>query len=334
MSKDEKDNFLGAIPEVQGLLQFMENRGVEITTVLVLVLLILGGSMGYRNWSQRRIEDASLRFANAQSVQDLDDLAADFPKLPLSAAALLRSAKWHYEQGGYEQAMRRYEDFLQRFSEHPFTPAAELGLLQCQEAIGMVDAALAGYQRFIDTNPGHFLLPQAQLSLARVLERTGRQQEAVDVYEKMAANYSGTGWEDFAIERLELFELQANQPLAAAARPIIGVPEMQMPQMPEITSPGPASDTPMEPLISLNADQLRLLQEEAHKAEQTEQTEPPAVIVPEAIIPVPESLPVVEDAVLDDTVEDDQAVDELDDAAETADGEKPRRRGLVRRRSE
>ncbi len=324
MSKDEKDNLLGSIPEVQGLLQFMESRGVEITTVLVLVLLVLGGSVGYRNWSRRRLEDASLRYAGAQSVQDLDDLAAEYPKLPLSAAALLRSAKWHYEQGGYEPAMRRYEDFLQRFPEHPFTPAASLGLLQCQEAIGMVDAALAGYERFIENNPAHFLLPQAQLSLARVFERTGRQQEAIDIYETMAASYAGTGWEDFAIEKIELFELQANQPVAAAARPVIGVPEMQMPRMPEITPVQPASDVPMEPLISLDAEQLRRLQEEALKAEQT-------VEQPPAILPVEDELPAVD--VVTEEVEAESA-DAPDDDADADDDGQPRRRGMFRRKSE
>lgn len=273
---ENKEKIESTIPELRALLHFMETRGVEVTTVLVVILLLLAGGLGYRNWSQRQREEAALRLAEAQSVEDLEALAEEYPKQPEAAAALLRAAKWHYEQGGYESAMRAYEDFLARFPEHPFVSAATLGLLHSQEAIGMLEVAQQGLERFIAEHSGHFLLPQALLSRARILDRTGELQKARELYEEVMVSYRDTGWEAYAEEMLERMELNTVQP-PRAPRPAAAASAMQMPLMPQSAD---APDQPLEPVLSLNAEDLRRIQAENKLVSVEETAEEPVSDLP------------------------------------------------------
>ncbi len=177
-----------------------KNGNLVSTVVLVVALAVLG-----KNLWQRHAKDvaskASIAFAQARSVEDLEAAAKSYPSSAEAPVALLRIAGDHYRTGKYDLAAEKYNDFLKKFSRHALAPTAELGLAHVQEAKGEFAAAQAAFDKFAESDAvPAYLQNLALLGKARCLALQGQKDAARTILDRMMADKAGTVWANHADE--------------------------------------------------------------------------------------------------------------------------------------
>jgi len=235
--------------ELQLLKEFFENYGKPVITSVVAVLIVLSAVHLYRSRTVSRAADADMRLATAQSMTDLESLVADYPSTETAPRALLTLAKLYFDNGSYEIALNKYDQFLSDYPEHHMLDGAVVGRLLCIEARGdrsSLTEAKTGYEAFERDNPDHYLGPQVIFGQARCLEEMGEYADARIIYEDFIAAHPDSPWALRAEDLLESLERKIKKSLpsedAALSPPLVLAPELIAAEPDAATEAPPAAD--------------------------------------------------------------------------------------------
>ncbi|MFA5139751.1 MAG: tetratricopeptide repeat protein [Elusimicrobiota bacterium] len=180
--------------------------------VAALVATALLGA-GFYNRQLNRAEESWTKLAIAQSyaysgqasaaLDQVKQLADEYPATPSAAFSLLLAADVLYEQGKHKEAAEGYQKVINAPGLETTIPLAMAGLGLSREASGDYKSAAETDQRFLDTFQDHFLAPTVHASLARCLSAAGEMEKAKATYERMASLYPQTYWAEWARARLK-----------------------------------------------------------------------------------------------------------------------------------
>lgn len=203
--------------ELADVKQLIERYAKPVVTGFLVVIIAVGGFQLYASRKQASAEEARRQWAAARSIPALEDILTDHAKSEVAPMALLAVAKLYYENGNYEIALTKYEDFIREHPADRAVPTAQLGRLFCIEARGSDDAiteAAEAYAAFATENPESFLTPQAIFGKARCLEQLGHTEAARTLYEDFIAGHSESAW----IPQAETLLEQINQSIKTASQ--------------------------------------------------------------------------------------------------------------------
>jgi TolA-binding protein len=177
----------------------------------LMAAVLLGA--GYYNRQLTRGEESWTKLAIAQSyaysgqapaaLDQIKQLADEYPATPSAAFSLLLAADVLYEQGKYKEAAEGYQKVIGAPGVESTVPLATAGLILSREAMGEYKPAAEAAQRFLDAFQDHFLAPAVHASLARSLAASGEMEKAKATFERMASLYPQTYWADWAKTRLK-----------------------------------------------------------------------------------------------------------------------------------
>ncbi len=180
--------------EVPELLTLVRAYGRPAALVLLLALAVAGGSAMVRQRRHAAAVDAALRFGQAETIEELQAVAEEFPETPSGPLALLAHAARLLEEDRPEEAADRVDLFLRRYPDHAMRPGARMLRAACDEAKEAWDRARAAYEDVLDDASAAYLHAEARLGLGRALEGAGRLREARDLYEDFLAAEPGSAW--------------------------------------------------------------------------------------------------------------------------------------------
>lgn len=184
----------GRDQEVEQLKELLTRYGTPILAGAVIVALFIIGFGTYRSSHNKRSDQASLALANAESLEDYQQILANYAKTPSAPIARLGLAAEHFNAGDYEAASQAYAAFVADQPGHVMAAGATLAQVQCVEAQGKMEEALKAYTGFIASHPDSYLASYAALGKARCLTELARLDDARSAYEDVIANYPDTIW--------------------------------------------------------------------------------------------------------------------------------------------
>ncbi len=118
-----------------------------------------------------------------------------------SAMARLLDGDLRYAAGQYDQALDAYAKAAAEAPEN-LKDFALADTVQTLEAAGKSDQCVAAAQSFLDAHGEDLLAPQVHAGLARCLQAQGQADAAKAALQKIALQYPGTPWADWAAARL------------------------------------------------------------------------------------------------------------------------------------
>jgi TolA-binding protein len=311
--------------QAEGIRTLREYMVPVIAGVVIALVVVIGFGI-YKSNQAAEVQQAAIAMMQAQSIEDIQRVAADFPDTPTGPSAQLALANTYLQNGQPLMAKSSYEKFIKTYPKHPLTPAAQLGIAYAIEAEGNLDAALKAFQSFEENHPDYFMTPQAIFSQGRCLEQMGQFADAKAIYEDFIVSYPDSRWTDHARTAVLYAEkgrrarekgldiVQQQQPMVevpfAPVAPF--VPQDQPPLNIEspvesvnlaepVESTAPATETTAP---AIETDDAEAVQEPAGE----ELSEAEKVILEE---PVAEE-PVVEESVVEEPVSEESDVEESD----------------------
>jgi len=217
------------------LKSFLDNYGKPVFTALIAVVILVGGFRFYQRRSNAQAAEAELRLASARTMTDLESVVADCAKTDVAPRALLALAKLYFDNGSFEIALSKYDQFIMDYPEYPLVEGAVLGRLLCIEARGDRDSleeATMGFDSFVQDNPSHYLSPQAAFGKARCLIAMDAPDEAKAIYQSIINDRPDTIWAYRAEELTDVLVRDAKRPEktppsaeSAKSDPVIAMPD-------------------------------------------------------------------------------------------------------------
>lgn len=183
--------------ELEQAKDFVTKHANLIMTIALVVAVAVTGLWVYRSRHMRRDMIADQELSMARTAPDFEALLDQYKNTPAAPLALLSLAKLQFDNGNYEAALARYDQFLVEWPTHEMRPTAELGRFFCIEARAdesSVREAQAGFESFAASHPDHYLYPQARIGQARCLQQLGQFDEARIIYEDFLADNPDNPW--------------------------------------------------------------------------------------------------------------------------------------------
>lgn len=209
--KEAKTNEIAAVIE-KGVLWVKFHPQTALWSAITLIAAALLAA-GFANKVLNEREESWSRYAIAQSyayskqpdaaLEQIRDLARNYPSSVAASYALLLAGDILYEQGKFSEAAASYEQVAQQPNHKETLPLARANLGIAREAAGDCKSAQTADQTFLDAHSDHFLAPQVHASLARCLALLGENEKAKATYERMAFLYPETYWAAWAKARLQ-----------------------------------------------------------------------------------------------------------------------------------
>ncbi len=229
--------------ELAEVKQFIETYGKPLATAVLVVLVAVAVFQITSTRRRNQAEQASARLSEARSIPDLEAILSDFGKTAAAPQALLSLAKLYFDNGNYEIAFSKYEEFINTYPENRMLPTAKLGRAYCIEARNYESAlqeAAVAFRDFAAENADSFLAPQAIFGQARCYEQLGQLEDARMVYEDFLSKQPEGLWSLRAEDQLE----QLGKKIEKAQAGMPPITPAEIPAAAPVAIPGLA--TPVE----------------------------------------------------------------------------------------
>lgn len=189
--------------ELLPLYDWWREKGVKSVSAALAIALAAAGIMGYMHLRKNRIADANIELTQANSVEELEGVVAEYGNTKAGNAARIRLAKAYYDASKYENALASYEECENNGVPKGFEDVVTLGRAHALEALEKTEQAFAVYKSFTESRKESYLYPQAAMGLARVTTLQGDKDAAKKILEELKAKKTDeTAWE-MAIANLE-----------------------------------------------------------------------------------------------------------------------------------
>jgi len=160
--------------------------------------------------SQRVAAEASWALYQANRQEDtsekmaaLEEITAEYRRTAAGRLASFELANALYNDGRYEEAMKRFQEFLKKNPNHLLAPAALEATGYCQESLGLWAEAIKTYQSLITRHAGNPASARSHYRLGLCYEETGEKEKAIQAYEKTVELVPETVWSEYAMKRLD-----------------------------------------------------------------------------------------------------------------------------------
>ena len=188
--------------------QQIREYATPILIGVTIALVVFFGFSAFRRAQAQTAQRASELFSQADTTEELEQVARDYPDSPVASMALLTLAAQQFHKGEYEAAMSVYQQFVDGYPEHLLIESAELGLAYCLEAMGNLEGSLNKYKTFQATFLNHYMQPMAVFGEARSLEQLGRYDDAREVYQNFIVTHPDSDWIVHAESAIKLLDMQ------------------------------------------------------------------------------------------------------------------------------
>jgi len=137
-----------------------------------------------------------------RGLKMLDEVINQYSTTPSAYMARLTKAEYLINQRKYPEAKAIVSDVITNGKPDAIVPLAYPFLGNIQEDTQDYKGAVKTYNDFLARFPEHFLAADILSSLARVYELSGNFAQAKASYQKLAASFKGSKWEELAKMRL------------------------------------------------------------------------------------------------------------------------------------
>ena len=134
------------------------------------------------------------------TAEALAKIAAEYPKTPAAAKALLRAGTVYFGDGNFGKAREQFTAYIRDFGDTPWVPQAVFGLAACLDAENKTAEAITKYKEFAASYSGDPSADQARLNQARLHEQNKEPQLAFEILSKLAQNNPQQGYSPVAAE--------------------------------------------------------------------------------------------------------------------------------------
>jgi predicted negative regulator of RcsB-dependent stress response len=205
----------------------------EIIAAAAILLLALGGFIGYRIYVDRQASAASALLSSARTVEDYKRVIANYPNTPAGASAYLLLAEAQRSEKKFAEANTTLETFVDKHPEHELVPSARMAMAANLESMGKTDEALSIYGQIAAKYPKNFNAPLALVSAVPLLKAKHRDEEARQMCERVMTDYRESFWANMAEQQLHSLKPRAASqpppgptapPMLAAPRPTAPIP--------------------------------------------------------------------------------------------------------------
>ncbi len=193
----KKDEFATDISKIYG---YASENPTRVLIWVILVIVIVGGAIGYYNYKKKREKDARFKIALVYTMMDAGQYneALDTIKVVLNryngtgASDIAKYLLGHlnYAFGYLDSAIIDYENYLK--IEHPdsdLAAASLLGIASCYEDKSRYTDAIKYYKRLLDEYPHFFRNDEAMLGIARCYDVSGDFANAISYYQDFLRKY-------------------------------------------------------------------------------------------------------------------------------------------------
>ena len=177
--------------ELLPVYDWYRTQGRQLVLGAIVVLAVVLGVKAYLRYRDNQVAEASAALLSAESVEGLENLAAQYGKGKLGPLIQLQLAKAYYHAGNFAEAKAAYETLLKRHPGHDLADSARIGLAAAREGDGAFEEARQAFASFADAKPGHYLYPLAIMGQARCLAALEQKPAALDLLLPHADSASG-----------------------------------------------------------------------------------------------------------------------------------------------
>ena len=208
---------------------------------------------------ESRREKQGLALTAAKDAVGFERVAKEYQGESVGGFAMLLLADDLYQGGKYEESAKTYQRFLDEYPKHPLSGAALYGKGAARESLGDIQGALNAYQAVLTMFPTDIHVPDTRMAIGRCEESRGDTLKARQAYEDIIANFPNTAWAAQASAKLTVLDREARakgltpppprSPLAGPMPMLSGgislMPNTPVkPVAPPTATPAPAPKTP------------------------------------------------------------------------------------------
>ncbi len=221
---------------------FQENKAGIILGLAAIVAVVCGVIL-FRGLNEEKRIAAGRAYADAATVEDLDELIGEFAGTLPAGNALLRKAELLEEQGDVDGAKTALLRFRDEFPDHPRIDQALTVLGRIAEDAGDLELA-ANFYRQVSRESD--LAAYARIHLGDLAMQEGDFEKARDIYEPIQQEYPGNPWMGLWQQRVNI--VKRRLPDADAETPPPPAPKTE-PAAPDAApeEAKPTSDAPKTP---------------------------------------------------------------------------------------
>ena len=200
-SSDSFYNFLG-------WLEVNKQKVMIWAAAAVVVVVVAIAVISYQTQKERRASEAlsNVRAPSASANASISPSAAaegylrvakEHAGTQAAARALLLAASAKFQDGGYADAQKLYEEFTRDYPESRWLPQAYFGVASSLDAQGKTAEATKQLEELRRRFPNDAVIDETKLALGRLYEAQNRPADAFKLYDDLvkANQFSGLGSE-------------------------------------------------------------------------------------------------------------------------------------------
>ena len=186
---------------------------------LALIVLGFGGYGAYRFYSDRREASAATLLANAKDAPGYQRVIADYPRTGAAASAYLFLAAQQRDKHQFTEANETLQKFIGAQPKHQLVTTAKMAIAANLESMGKPTEALDMYRRIASDYSQNFNAPLALLAQVQLLKTSGQTEEARRVCETLLTQYRDSYASTEASQYLRTLKPKPSAPTPAAPGP-------------------------------------------------------------------------------------------------------------------
>ncbi len=209
------------------LSRFISHYRMVFIVLLGLIVVTLIAVGVYSTVNQKRVEDSAIAAEELQELyedwnsaadDDQADLRSeleskasevlkDYRRLYAAQRAYMVLGQLHYQSEEYDAAVENYESLADSFPKSYLAPIALMSAAAAWEQIEDYESAIAAYRRVSEEYAESFpSVAYAIVSIGRLYEKMGQTGNAIEAYNEVIDNFSGSSWTNIAQDRIIYLE--------------------------------------------------------------------------------------------------------------------------------
>jgi len=222
--------------EISDVISQLETHKKAVVIAILGAAVILSLVIVFRGLADNKhlaAAEAYSEAAKTRTVENLDQVIADYPNSVAAGNALLTKAELQTTSGKSEDAQITLLTFIEKYQKHPRHTQGLLAMGNLYQVGGDADKASSYYDRILKEDPESELAPFAMIRQGDLLLAAGKTDEARLKYESIMPAYRGSAFFERIEEKIELSKVKK--------LPV--VPEPKKPTPKPATKPTPEPTT-------------------------------------------------------------------------------------------
>ncbi len=220
--------------EISDVISQLETHKKTVIVAILGTTIILSAVIIFRGLTSEKhlaAAEAYSQAASSRTVENLDQVIADYPQSVAAGNALLTKAELQLTSGKSEDARIALLAFIEKYNSHPRYSQGLFAMGNLYQVADDNDNAAKYYAQILKEDPKSDLAPFAMIRQGDLLLAAGKKDEARQKYESIMPAYRGTSFFLKIEEKIKLLEVEK-------------LPLVKEPKKP---TPAPISKTAIKP---------------------------------------------------------------------------------------